>query len=103
MSNTITRTLAGAAIAGTMAGAAFAGTAAAHAYTSDEFIHQVTAHGWYEYTPGWVLNLGYRTCGLLNAGYSYAAVVNDVYYLTDANTSWSASSTFVTLADEYLC
>jgi hypothetical protein len=50
-----------------------------------------------------LLNLGYRTCSFLNSGYPVNSVVNDVYYNTDAGTSWGAANTFVALADSYLC
>ena len=89
----------GAALA--IAPLAVAGTA--NAYSSDTFIDQINAHGWHETAPGYLLNLGYRECGYLNSGYSWTAVVNDVYYSTDAGTSWASANQFVSLANGYLC
>ena len=88
----------GAALA--IAPLAVAGTANA---SSGTFIDQVNAYGWHETVRGATLNLGYRACGFLNSGYSWNSVVNDVYYRTDAGTSWSDANTFVSLADSYLC
>jgi hypothetical protein len=89
----------GAALA--VAPLAVAGTASAD---STQFVNVLNANGWHDI--GWsgsTLNLGYRTCGFLNAGYSWTSVVNDVYYHTDAATSWSDANGFVSLADSYLC
>ena len=89
----------GAAVAvGSLLGA---GTASAD---SGSFVNALNANGWHDI--GWsgsALNLGYRTCGFLNAGYSWNTVVNDVYYNTTAATSWSDANQFVSLADSYLC
>ena len=71
--------------------------------SSGQFIDQINARGWHETSPGYLLNLGYRTCSFLNSGYSVKSVVNDVYYRTDAATSWSQSYEFVSVADSFLC
>ena len=89
-SRTMKKLIAAAGLGAAVAVGSLVGAGTANA-SSGSFIDQINAHGWHETNPGYLLNLGYRTCSFLNSGYSVTSVVNDVYYRTDAATSWSQS------------
>jgi hypothetical protein len=96
------KTLAAAVVGAALTVGVLGGAGAANA-SSGSFINAVNNYGWHETVSGATLNLGYRTCERLNAGWSFHEVVDYVYYNTDAGTSWATSHDFVSMADSYLC
>jgi Protein of unknown function (DUF732) len=96
------KTLAAALIGGAITAGAIAGTGTAAA-SSDSFLNTINANGWYESTPGYLLNLGYGACAVIGQGYGEAAAVNAVYNRTDNTVGWGRAAWFVQTAENHLC